>query len=155
MRCIGLQREILIDMALPRRLGNIESNMSAIELQAVSKSYSGVEALKPTSLTIESGAFTVLLGPSGCGKSTTLRLIAGLDSPTSGEIMIAGQQVTGKSPSERGISMVFQNYALFPHLSVAQNITFGLEVRKHPAPEIAQRLADTAALLGLTPLLAR
>jgi sn-glycerol 3-phosphate transport system ATP-binding protein len=142
-------------MAMPRRLGNIAPNMSAIELLAVSKSYSGVEALKPTSLTIESGAFTVLLGPSGCGKSTTLRLIAGLDSPTSGDIMIAGQRVTGKSPSERGISMVFQNYALFPHLSVAQNITFGLEVRKNPAPQIAQRLADTAALLGLTPFLAR
>jgi sn-glycerol 3-phosphate transport system ATP-binding protein len=155
MRCIGLLCQILIDTALSQRLGNIASNMSAIEFDTVSKLFSGVEALKPTSFAIESGAFTVLLGPSGCGKSTTLRLIAGLDSPTSGEILIAGQRVTGKSPSERGISMVFQNYALFPHLNVAQNITFGLEVRKNPAPEIAQRLAETAALLGLTPLLAR
>jgi sn-glycerol 3-phosphate transport system ATP-binding protein len=129
--------------------------MSAIELNAVSKSYSGVEALKPTSLTIESGAFTVLLGPSGCGKSTTLRLIAGLDAPTGGEIIIAGNNVTGKSPSERGISMVFQNYALFPHLSVAENITFGLQVRKIPAAQIGPRLAETASLLGLTELLAR
>jgi sn-glycerol 3-phosphate transport system ATP-binding protein len=129
--------------------------MSAIELHVVSKSYSGVEALKPTSLNIASGAFTVFLGPSGCGKSTTLRLIAGLDSPTSGEIVIAGQQVTGKSPSERGISMVFQNYALFPHLNVAENITFGLQVRKVPAAQIQSRLSETAAILGLAPLLAR
>ncbi len=136
-------------------MGNIASNMSAIELNAVSKSFSGVEALKPTSLTIESGAFTVLLGPSGCGKSTTLRLIAGLEAPTSGEIRIAGADVTGRSPSERGISMVFQNYALFPHLSVAENITFGLQVRKIPAAQIGSRLTETASLLGLTALLAR
>lgn len=97
----------------------------------------------------------MLLGPSGCGKSTTLRLIAGLDVPTSGEILIAGTNVTGKSPSERGISMVFQNYALFPHLSVAENITFGLHVRKIPAAQIGPRLAETASLLGLTALLER
>ena len=129
--------------------------MSAIELVSISKSFAGVTALQPTSLTIESGAFTVLLGPSGCGKSTTLRLIAGLDAPSTGNILIAGVKVTGKSPSERGISMVFQNYALFPHLSVAENITFGLDVRKIPAAQKKQQLEEISSLLGLSALLAR
>jgi sn-glycerol 3-phosphate transport system ATP-binding protein len=97
----------------------------------------------------------VLLGPSGCGKSTTLRLIAGLEAPDAGRITLGDEDVTELPPSARNIAMVFQSYALFPHLSVADNITFGLHVRKVPARERAERLDRTAALLGLTPLLAR
>lgn len=129
--------------------------MSKIELNAISKSFGAVEALAATTLTIASGQFTVLLGPSGCGKSTTLRLLAGLDLPTSGQIFIDGRDVTAASPAQRGIAMVFQNYALFPHLTVADNILFGLQVRGTPAAECKTRLADTAELLGLTALLAR
>jgi sn-glycerol 3-phosphate transport system ATP-binding protein len=97
----------------------------------------------------------VLLGPSGCGKSTTLRIIAGLETASSGQVLVDGRDVTALPPAQRGVAMVFQNYALFPHLSVADNITFGLSVRKVDAAETARRLQETADLLGLTPLLAR
>lgn len=97
----------------------------------------------------------MLLGPSGCGKSTTLRMIAGLDDPTAGRIEIGGRDVAGRTGAARGVSMVFQSYALFPHLSVADNITFGLSVRKTPKEEIAKRLDEVTELLGLQPLLAR
>ena len=97
----------------------------------------------------------MLLGPSGCGKSTTLRIIAGLETASSGRVLVGGQDVTDKPPAERGIAMVFQNYALFPHLSVAENITFGLSVRKLDASETARRLKDTSELLGLEQLLQR
>ena len=97
----------------------------------------------------------MLLGPSGCGKSTTLRIIAGLETASAGRVLIEGRDVTDLPPSERGIAMVFQNYALFPHLTVADNITFGLSVRKMPAAESAKRLAETAELLGLAGLLDR
>src|SRR5262245_33469841 len=95
----------------------------------------------------------VLLGPSGCGKSTTLRLIAGLEAATSGRILIGDTDVTYLPPAQRRVSMVFQSYALFPHLSVAENIVFGLRVRKVPAAERAARLARVASLLGLDDLL--
>ncbi len=101
------------------------------------------------------GSFCVLLGPSGCGKSTTLRIIAGLDSASAGRVLIDGRDVTDLPPAQRGIAMVFQNYALFPHLNVAQNIGFGLSVRKLPAAEHQARLAQVAELLGLTALLQR
>jgi sn-glycerol 3-phosphate transport system ATP-binding protein len=97
----------------------------------------------------------VLLGPSGCGKSTTLRIIAGLESASAGAVRIDGQDVTALPPAQRGIAMVFQNYALFPHLNVADNITFGLSVRKMSAAETADRLKRVAALLGLEALLGR
>ncbi|MET0543636.1 MAG: ABC transporter ATP-binding protein [Variovorax sp.] len=129
--------------------------MSSIELAGVAKSWGDAVALHAVSLTIASGSFCVLLGPSGCGKSTTLRIIAGLETATSGAVRIDGRDVTGLPPAQRGIAMVFQNYALFPHLSVADNITFGLSVRGMPAAEKAKRLAETAALLGLDTLLAR
>jgi sn-glycerol 3-phosphate transport system ATP-binding protein len=129
--------------------------MSSIELSHVSKHWAGTTALDDVSLRIEPGSFCVLLGPSGCGKSTTLRIIAGLETASSGQVLIDGRDVTQQPPAERGISMVFQNYALFPHLSVADNIGFGLSVRKVEPAEAARRLAATAELLSLTPLLER
>jgi sn-glycerol 3-phosphate transport system ATP-binding protein len=129
--------------------------MSSIELEAVAKSWGTTTALQSMNLRIEPGSFCVLLGPSGCGKSTTLRIIAGLESATSGRVLIDGQDVTPLPPAQRGIAMVFQNYALFPHLSVAQNIGFGLSVRKVPKAEAAQRVAQAADMLGLAHLLER
>ena len=129
--------------------------MSSIRLIEVAKRWGETTALESINLAIDSGSFCVLLGPSGCGKSTTLRIIAGLEAASSGQVIIDGRDVTGLPPAQRGIAMVFQNYALFPHLSVADNITFGLSVRKVPAAETARRLAEAADLLGLSALLAR
>jgi sn-glycerol 3-phosphate transport system ATP-binding protein len=129
--------------------------MSLIELNAVTKSWDQVTALHALHLRIEPGSFCVLLGPSGCGKSTTLRIIAGLETATTGQVLIDGRDVTHLPPAQRGVAMVFQNYALFPHLNVADNIQFGLSVRKVPKAEAAQRLQQAAQLLGLTALLDR
>ena len=129
--------------------------MSSIRLVNIHKHWAGAKALDGIDLSIEPGTFCVLLGPSGCGKSTTLRIIAGLESATSGQVFVDGAEVTNAPPAGRGISMVFQNYALFPHLSVAQNIGFGLSVRKVERGEAARRLKEAAELLGLTPLLER
>ncbi len=126
-----------------------------IEVDQVSKYWGTQAALRSASFTVERGALTVLLGPSGCGKSTTLRLIAGLERADSGRILIGGRNVTHEPPSLRDISMVFQSYALFPHLSVAENIVFGLRVRKVDARERCRRLDDVAELLALGPLLDR
>ena len=127
--------------------------MSAIELENVSRLWGEARALDGISFRVEPGSFAVLLGPSGCGKSTTLRLIAGLDTPSSGTITIGGRDVTREAPARRGIAMVFQSYALFPHLTVAENIVFGLRVRKVPDRE--KKLARVAELLGLGPYLLR
>ncbi|HWI81988.1 ABC transporter ATP-binding protein [Ramlibacter sp.] len=129
--------------------------MSSIQLVDVAKRWDSTTALEGIDLEIASGSFCVLLGPSGCGKSTTLRIIAGLETASSGRVLIDGRDVTDLPPAERGIAMVFQNYALFPHLTVADNITFGLSVRRMAAAEASKRLAETAELLGLTALLAR
>ncbi len=129
--------------------------MSSIELFGIAKSWGESTALHAITLRIEQGSFCVLLGPSGCGKSTTLRIIAGLEAATAGQVLIDGRDVTMLAPAQRGIAMVFQNYALFPHLTVADNITFGLSVRKTPVAETASRLKETASLLGLSGLLDR
>lgn len=129
--------------------------MKSVVVRSVSKLWGEARAVADISFEIEQGTLAVLLGPSGCGKSTTLRLIAGLDEPTMGTIEIAGKDVTGLTGSSRGVAMVFQSYALFPHLTVADNITFGLSVRGTPKAEMAVRLAKVAALLGLEPLLRR
>ncbi|MBL8311705.1 MAG: ABC transporter ATP-binding protein [Burkholderiales bacterium] len=123
--------------------------MSAIELRGVGKQWGGVVALSPSNMVIPEASFTVLLGPSGCGKTTTLRLIAGLDSATSGQLLVGGRDVTAAPPAARGVAMVFQNYALFPHLSVADNVVFGLQVRRTPKVEQTDRLARVLALLGM------
>jgi sn-glycerol 3-phosphate transport system ATP-binding protein len=129
--------------------------MSAIVLDHVSKCWGAMRAVDDVSLTADEGSLLVLLGPSGCGKSTTLRLIAGLDQPDSGTIAIGGRDVTRMTPAERQISMVFQSYALFPHLSVAENIVFGLRVRRVSRGERDARLKRVADLVGLGHLLER
>ena len=112
-------------------------------------------ALDGVSIDIAPGAFAVLLGPSGCGKTTLLRIVAGLETADEGEVWIGGRNVTGLPPAQRGLAMVFQSYALFPHLSVAENIQFGLRARRVPGPERARRVAAAAELLGLGALMSR
>ena len=129
--------------------------MSDIVLERVSRHYGTVRAVDGVSLRAEAGKFLVLLGPSGCGKSTLLRLIAGLEDPSEGRILIDGRDVTRLAPDKRRVSMVFQSYALFPHLSVAENIVFGLKVRRTPAAERGERLKRVAALVGLSEQLDR
>ena len=133
--------------------------MSAIALQAVSKHWAtsrgDVHAVRDLSFALEEGTLNVLLGPSGCGKSTTLRIIAGLEAADAGTISIGGRDVTRMPPARRNISMVFQSYALFPHLDVCENIIFGLKVRKVSGEERKRRLSDVAGLLGLSTLLDR
>ena len=129
--------------------------MSSLKLQNISKAYGKVDILKNINLDIEEGEFLVLVGPSGCGKSTTLRLIAGLEEPSDGEIMIGDQFVNGMDPSKRDISMVFQNYALYPHMTVYENMAFGLTLRKLDASDINKRVEDAAGILMLTDYLQR
>jgi len=129
--------------------------MSDIVLQGISKHYGSVRAVDDVSFEAAAGSFLVLLGPSGCGKSTALRLIAGLEEATAGRVLIGGRDVTGEPPSQRHVSMVFQSYALFPHLDVGENIVFGLKVRRIAADERRRRLERVAELVGLGGLLDR
>jgi sn-glycerol 3-phosphate transport system ATP-binding protein len=129
--------------------------MADVELSGVSKSWGGAPAVDNVSFSAARGSLVAILGPSGCGKSTTLRLVAGLETASSGRIVIAGRNVTNLPPARRGISMVFQSYALFPHLSVAENIVFGLKVRDVPRAERDARLKEAAEILGLQALLDR
>src|SRR5215831_14287073 len=129
--------------------------MISVEVGSVTKLWGETRAVDDVSFAVEKGELIVLLGPSGCGKSTMLRLIAGLDEPTSGGIEIEGRDVRGLTGSARGVAMVFQSYALFPHLSVADNITFGLSVRGISRQDRGHRLERIVALLGLEALLRR
>ena len=129
--------------------------MAAISIKGMTKQWGEAQAVKGIDFHVKSGDFTVLLGPSGCGKSTTLRLIAGLDTPSSGTIHIAERDVTHLPPAERKIAMVFQSYALFPHLNVRDNILFGVRVRKEPKKDFDKRLKRVADILGLSHLLDR
>ena len=130
--------------------------MADVGLKGVTKTFSGsVLAVSDLTLQVEHGQFAVLLGPSGCGKSTTLRLIAGLEEPDQGEILIGGEVVNHLPPQKRDLAMVFQSYALYPHMSVAQNMGFGLKMRRVPAAEIRDRVRTAARLLGLEELLER
>ena len=129
--------------------------MSDLALRNVCKVFSKTTAVRDLTLDIASGELVVLVGPSGCGKSTTLRLIAGLETPTAGEVLIDGKAVTRLSPKDRDVAMVFQSYALYPHLSARGNIEFPLRMHKTPKDEIAQRVQETADLLGITQFLNR
>src|SRR3954466_13254724 len=129
--------------------------MAAIQLDRVVKRWGSARGVDGVSLIADAGALLVLLGPSGCGKSTTLRLIAGLEGADEGTIRIGGQDVTNLPPAERRISMVFQSYALFPHLSVAENIIFGLRVRGVGRGERDASLKRVADIVGLGHLLER
>src|SRR5687767_552189 len=130
--------------------------MAAITLQKLNKHYGAVfHAVKDVDLEIADKEFVALVGPSGCGKSTTLRMIAGLEDITSGEIMIGDRVVNELHPKDRDIAMVFQNYALYPHMSVYDNLAFGLKLREVPRAEIDKRVADVSVILGLKELLDR
>lgn len=123
--------------------------MSFLSLQNISKQYGATPAVKELSLEVERGEFFGLLGPSGCGKTTTLRMIAGLETPDSGIIEFDGRDITRLSPERRGFGMVFQNYALFPHLNVSENVAFGLKARRRAKDEVKQKVADALALVQL------
>jgi ABC-type sugar transport system ATPase subunit len=130
--------------------------MAAIKLLELGKVYPpDVVAVADANLDIGDGEFMVLLGPSGCGKSTTLRMIAGLEEATGGHVFIDGLRVNDVDPADRDLAIVFQNYALYPHMTVAQNLAFGLRLRRVPKPDITARIAATARMLGIEPLLAR
>ena len=130
--------------------------MSEISIVGVSKQFpNGSRALDDVNLRIEDGQFAVLVGPSGCGKTTLLRIIAGLEKPTSGIVRIGNRDVTRLPPGDRDVAMVFQNYALYPHMTVAENIRFGLEVRKMSRKEIEQRTLEAAEILGISDYLGR
>jgi multiple sugar transport system ATP-binding protein len=130
--------------------------MAGIELQTIVKTFpNGVRAVDGVDLTIDDGEFMVLVGPSGCGKTTLLRCIAGLEDVSDGAILIGSRDVTDVNPKDRDIAMVFQNYALYPHMTVRRNLAYGLKVRRTPRKEIAARIAETARLLGLEELMDR
>jgi len=130
--------------------------MSELILNNISKVYhKKTEAIKDLSLIVQDAEFVVLIGPSGCGKSTLLRIIAGLDEDYSGDVLIDGENVNGIEAKDRNISMVFQNYSLYPHMTVFQNIAFGLKLKKTPPEEIEKRVKQIASLLGISDLLTR
>jgi multiple sugar transport system ATP-binding protein len=130
--------------------------MARIVLDQVDKVFAGgVKAVNGLSLEIPDGEFMVLVGPSGCGKSTALRVIAGLEDISRGTIQIGDRVVNQLPPKDRDIAMIFQNYALYPQMTVAQNMAFGLQMRKTPKREIGRRVQDAAKILGLEPYLAR
>jgi multiple sugar transport system ATP-binding protein len=131
--------------------------MSSVQLKQATRQFSGMKhpAVNAVDLTIEKGEFLVLVGPSGCGKSTMLRMIAGLESVDAGSISIGERDVTDLAPKDRNIAMVFQSYALYPHMTVAENIGFNLKINKVPAAEIKQRVEETARMLDLSDLLER
>jgi putative spermidine/putrescine transport system ATP-binding protein len=126
--------------------------MAFLELDRISKSFGTLQVVRPVSLEIEQGEFVTLLGPSGCGKTTILRMVAGFETPTSGAIRIDGKDVVGLRPNQRNVGMVFQAYALFPNLTVAQNVGFGLKVAGVPRAQAEPRIAEMLKLIGLPDL---
>jgi sn-glycerol 3-phosphate transport system ATP-binding protein len=129
--------------------------MATLDIEGLRKSFGQTEILKQIDLSLADGEMLVIVGASGCGKSTLLRLVAGLETPTSGRVLIGGRDVTDLDPSERDIAMVFQNYALYPHMSVFDNMAYGLRIRGLSKAEIATRVGEAADLLGLGALLGR
>ena len=138
------------------RLINRIRAMTSVALKHLDKTYpKGVQAVRDFNLEIADGEFVVLVGPSGCGKTTTLRMVAGLEDPTSGDICIGGRRVNNVSASDRDVAMVFQNFALYPHMTAYQNIAFGLKMRRTVKAEIDRRVRAAAALLSIESLLDR
>jgi sn-glycerol 3-phosphate transport system ATP-binding protein len=129
--------------------------MATLELQGLRKSFGLIDVLEGIDLTLPDGEMLVIVGASGCGKSTMLRLVAGLERPTSGRVVLGGRDVTNLDPSERDIAMVFQNYALYPHMTVFDNMAYGLRIRGLSRDEIRRRVDEAAALLGIGALLER
>ena len=129
--------------------------MTGVTLDRVTKRFGDVQVIHGVDLKIDDGEFCVFVGPSGCGKSTLLRMVAGLEGTTSGAINIGARDVTHVDPSERGVAMVFQTYALYPHMTVAENMGFGLKMTGHPKAETAAKVAEAARILKLEPLLQR
>ena len=136
-------------------MGVVSRATQGVVLRRVEKRYGDVVAVRELDLEVRPGELMVLVGPSGCGKSTLLRLIAGLDDPTGGEVWIGGRCVDDVEPGARDVAMVFQSYALYPHMTVSRNLGFGLRVRGTPREEVERRVAETAATLGLAELLSR
>src|SRR5437762_4656035 len=129
--------------------------MAQVVIRNLNKKFDGVHAVNDVNLQIRDKEFMVLVGPSGCGKTTTLRMVAGLETITSGDVLIGDKVVNELAPMDRDIAMVFQNYALYPHMSVYDNMAFGLKMRKFAKPDIAKRVQDAAEILGIQGLLAR
>src|SRR6185369_4295721 len=127
--------------------------MAEVSLRNVVKRFDDVEAVRSINLDIPNNEFVVLVGPSGCGESTTLRMIAGLEEVTSGDIYIGGELVNDLPPKDRDIAMVFQNYALYPHMTAFENMSFGLRLRKFSKQEIKTRVENAARILDITELL--
>src|SRR3954464_5800530 len=129
--------------------------MAQVTLRKIVKRYDDTEAVRGIDLDIADKEFVVLVGPSGCGKSTTLRMIAGLEDISDGEISVDGTVVNDVPPKDRDMAMVFQNYALYPHMTVHENMSFGLRLKRYPKPEIARRVQEAARILDITELLQR
>jgi len=129
--------------------------MATITLRRVRKAYGSQTVIHGVDLDIAGGEFVVLVGPSGCGKSTLLRMIAGLEEISGGELAIGGRVVNALAPAERNIAMVFQDYALYPHMSIEENMGFGLKMRDEPPAEVARRVAEAAEILKIRPLFGR
>ncbi|HKY09335.1 MAG TPA: ATP-binding cassette domain-containing protein, partial [Candidatus Binatia bacterium] len=129
--------------------------MATLSLKQLSKRFGAAEILKDISFDAADGEFCILLGPSGCGKSTVLRLVAGLETPSAGEILIGGERVDALPPQKRDIAFVFQNYALYPHMTVSDNLAFSLRLRGMPSDEINAKVRDAARLLEIDNLLER
>ena len=129
--------------------------MAGVVMKDVVKRYGGVQVIHGINLEIENGEFCVFVGPSGCGKSTLLRMIAGLEETTEGSMSIGDRDVTRMDPAERGVAMVFQTYALYPHMTVRDNMGFGLKMNGHPKAEIAQKVAEATRILKLEEYLDR
>jgi len=137
------------------RIETPPSATASVELRGVHKRFGAQHVIRGVDLQIEAGEFCVFVGPSGCGKSTLLRLLAGLEDASAGQLLIGGRDVTGLPPKERGVAMVFQSYALYPHMTVYRNIAFGLETGRRQRAETDRRVREVAQLLELTPLLDR
>ena len=129
--------------------------MPNIRFEKIEKSFGSVRVLSPIDLTLDAGEFTVLVGPSGCGKSTTLRILAGLESPNAGEIYFDGRPISHLAPKDRDVAMVFQDYALYPHMSIAKNMSFALRLRRVPKAEIREKVRRVAETLNIAHLLGR